>query len=199
MFEKKAFNLSSNCYSLYWILQLLINPIHQISTEELTDWITCNNCKGWWHTCFIDVNNDPVLCLMWTLWTLKGTIFFLSLILVSQQYLLWKILLIFKTMIYLVYFAFVYLEIYQIQYFHTAFLGDVFRIFKHLRGSSFWHKLTDFIRNSIPDAAGVLDPFLILIQKKLISYILRQFGSLRIAESHVSGASLRRALLKTWA
>ena len=136
---------------------------------------------------------------MWTLWTLKGTIFFLSLILVSQQYLLWKILLIFLTMIYLVHFAFVYFEIYQIQYFHKVFFGDVLRISKHLRGSSFWHKLTDFIRNSIPDAAGVLDPFLILIQKKLISYILRQFGSLRIAESHVSGASLRRALLKTWA
>ena len=120
---------------------------------------------------------------MWTLWTLKETIFFLSLILVSQQYLLWKILLIFLTMIYLVYFAFVYFEMYQIQYFHTVFFGDVFRISKHLRGSSFWHKLTDSIRNFIPDAAGVLDPFLILIQKKLISYILCQFGSLKISES----------------
>ena len=34
--------------------------------------------------------------------------------------------------------------------------------------------LTNVITNSIPDAAGVLDPPQILIQKKLISYISRQ-------------------------
>ena len=40
-------------------------------------------------------------------------------------------------MIYLVHFAFVYFEIYQIQYFQRVFFGDVLRISKHLRGSSF--------------------------------------------------------------
>ena len=73
---KKAF------YPLYWILQLLINPIHQILTDELIDWIACNSCKGWWHTYCTDVSNDPVLGLMWTL---KETFLFLSLILFSQS------------------------------------------------------------------------------------------------------------------
>ena len=36
---KKAFFLSSNCYSLYWILQLLINRIHQSDMYYIRFWL----------------------------------------------------------------------------------------------------------------------------------------------------------------
>ena len=51
-------------------------------------------------------------------------------------------------------------------------------------GAAGFQLLTNVIRNSIPDAAGVLDSLLILIQRKLISYILRQFRSIKIVESY---------------
>ena len=80
----------------------------------------------------------------------------------------------------LVYFVFEYLEIYpEIQYFYTLLYRDVSRTPQHLRQSS-----GAFIKNnSISDAAGLLDPPLILIQKSLISYISRLFCSIKIVKS----------------
>ena len=78
------------------------------------------------------------------------------------------------------YFVFVYLEIYsEIQYFYTLFYTDKSRTPHHLRQSSG----TYIKNNSISDAAGFLDPHLILIQKRLISYISRLFCSIKIVES----------------
>ena len=80
-----------------------------------------------------------------------------------MRYLLWKML---------AHFVFVYLEIYlEIQYFSTAFCRNGFQ------------RLTNVIRNSISDVARVLHPPLILIQKKLISYISCQFCSIKIVKS----------------
>ena len=33
------------------------------TTDELIEWIACNSCESWWHTCCTDVNNDPALFL----------------------------------------------------------------------------------------------------------------------------------------
>ena len=77
-------------------------------------------------------------------------------------------------------FVFVYLEIYsEIQYFYTLFYRDESRTPHHLRQSSG----TYIKNNSISDAAGFLDPHLILIQKRLISYISRLFCSVKIVKS----------------
>ena len=77
-------------------------------------------------------------------------------------------------------FVFVYLEIYsEIQYFYTLFYRDESRTPHHLRQSSG----TYIKNNSISDAAGFLDPHLILIQKRLISYISRLFCSIKIVKS----------------
>ena len=31
------------------------------TTDELIDWISCNSCESWWHTCCTDVKNYPEL------------------------------------------------------------------------------------------------------------------------------------------
>ena len=49
-------------------------------------------------------------------------------------------------------------------------------------GASDFQLSTYVMRSAVSDAAGVLDPLLILIQRKLISYILYQFCSIKVVK-----------------